>query len=129
MFKFLQEGFNNHRSKQFVPVHIFLTAVTVIAVASLILEDFSSLGTYSSIFLTIEWATVIMFTFEYLARIVTARKKLTYVFSFWGLLDLVSILPTFLGLGDWAFLKSLRVIRFFKIMRSLHVSNIPEDYS
>src|SRR5690606_33800714 len=49
-------------------------------------------------FYTIEWIFTILFTVEYAARIWSSPKPLKYIFSFWGIVDLLSILPTYLEL-------------------------------
>ena len=58
---------------------------------------------------------VIVFTIEYVLRILVADKKLGYIFSFYGIIDLVAILPFFLSLG--VDLRSLRIVRIFRLFR------------
>lgn len=66
---------------------------------------------------TIEVITVAVFTFEYLLRVIVAEKKLAFIFSFYGLVDLAAILPFFLS--STIDLRSLRVLRLFRIFRAL----------
>lgn len=80
------------------------------------------------LFLIIEWFSVIIFTLEYLARIWVNEKKFNYIFSFWGFLDLISILPTYIGLGNWTFLKSGRVLRVLRLARILRMEKISRAY-
>ena len=61
----------------------------------------------------------ILFTIEYVLRIVTAEKKTSYIFSFYGFIDLMAILPfylVFLGV-DLYVIRALRVLRIVKLTR------------
>lgn len=58
---------------------------------------------------------VAVFTIEYLLRIYAAKSRVRFFFSFFGLVDLIAILPFYLALG--MDLKSLRAIRLFRILR------------
>ncbi|MEQ8478157.1 ion transporter [Fulvivirga sp.] len=67
---------------------------------------------------TIEIITVSIFTIEYLFRVVLSERKLKFVFSFFGLVDLLSILPFYLSVGlDLRSLRALRLLRLFKLFR------------
>lgn len=66
----------------------------------------------------IEMITVSIFTLEYLLRVILSQKKLKFIFSFFGLIDLLSILPFYLSVGlDLRSLRSLRLLRLFKFFR------------
>ena len=59
---------------------------------------------------------------EYLARIYSSPKPLRYIFSFYGLVDLVSVLPTYLallfpGANYWLVIRLLRVLRIFRVLK------------
>lgn len=72
---------------------------------------------------------VLIFTIEYAARIYLAKQKLKYIFSFYGLVDLISILPFYLGLFfDSHFIKSLRLLRIFRIFKLLHYSRTLRNF-
>ena len=62
-----------------------------------------------------ELVVVILFTIEYGLRIVTAPKRARYIFSFYGLIDLIAVLPFYLSLG--ADLRAIRVLRVFRVFR------------
>jgi voltage-gated potassium channel len=65
----------------------------------------------------IEIVCVIIFTIEYALRIYVAKKPLRYIFSFYGLIDLIAILPFYLpGTID---LRYLRIFRVFRVFRAL----------
>lgn len=101
-----------------------LAVVTVISILAIVLETLPGLKNYESLFLIIEWVTVIIFTVEYIWRLIDSKKKISYVFSWFGIIDLVSILPTYLGLGNLTFLKSARVVRLMRLLRLLRVSKM-----
>lgn len=65
----------------------------------------------------IEVVTVILFSIEYLLRIYVSRKPFSYIFSFYGLIDLIAILPFYVSHG--LDLRFLRIFRVFRIFRSL----------
>jgi len=68
----------------------------------------------------IEVVCVIIFTTEYIARIYISEKKLKFVFSFFGLIDLLAILPFYLSFG--LDLRSLRLLRMFRLLRLLKLA-------
>jgi voltage-gated potassium channel len=65
-----------------------------------------------------EAVTVAVFTVEYLLRIATAPKPLAYIRSFFGIVDLLAILPFYLGLGvDLMALRAFRLLRLFRLFK------------
>ena len=62
----------------------------------------------------------LLFTLEYVLRIVTSSKKWSYLFRFYGLIDLIAILPFYLSLG--VDLRSIRIFRLFRIFRILKIA-------
>jgi voltage-gated potassium channel len=72
----------------------------------------------------IESMIVVAFTVEYLLRIYTAPRKWDYIFSFYGLVDVLSILPFYVGSGiDLVVLRILRMLRLFRIMKLVRYNN------
>lgn len=65
----------------------------------------------------IEFATTILFTVEYVLRAATAERPLKYVFSFWGVVDLLAFLPFWLASAEG--FQSLRILRLFALVRVL----------
>lgn len=78
-----------------------------------------------------EWIVTILFTIEYIARIISVKKPLKYITSFYGIIDLLSTIPKYLSLifvGTHALvalraLRLLRVFRILKLARYLGASN------
>ena len=98
-------------------VFIILSTVTVMA------ETMPEIpGRYARYFFTLEWIFTIIFTIEYILRIIAAKNKRVYVFSFLGIIDLLSILPAYVGMfiaGAQVFLviRIIRMIRVFRILK------------
>ena len=76
-----------------------------------------------------EWFFTLLFTAEYAVRVWAAPKRRAYVFSFFGIVDLLAVLPTYFGLftlGGNVFLV-LRMLRLLRIFRILKLVNYSED--
>ena len=73
---------------------------------------------------TIEWFFTLLFTAEYLARIICLGKPVAYIRSFYGLVDLIAILPTYLSLllPGSQYLMVIRVLRLLRIFRVLKLA-------
>ncbi len=72
----------------------------------------------------IEWFFTLLFTAEYLARIISLGNPVRYILSFYGLVDLVAILPTYLSLllPGSQYLMVIRVLRLLRIFRILKLA-------
>ena len=62
-------------------------------------------------------AIVIIFAVEYLVRLWSAENKIKYVFSFYSIIDLMAVLPFFLGMVDISFIRLLRWFRILRLIR------------
>lgn len=77
---------------------------------------------FGNILYVFEWFFTILFTIEYILRIIIVQRKWKYIFSLMGIIDLLSILPGLLAIlnGSYQFLmvlRSLRLLRVFKILK------------
>ena len=73
--------------------------------------------------------TVSIFTLEYLLRIVVADKKREYIFSFFGIVDLLAILPFYLTLAiDLRAIRIIRLLRLFRLLKLARYSKAVERY-
>src|SRR5699024_180308 len=99
---------------------IFDYTVQILILISLIgyaLETLPDLAPeYRRILRIIEYICVILFSIEYLLRIYVAKKPSQYIFGFYGLIDILAILPFYIGATTD--LRSLRVFRIFRIFRA-----------
>ncbi len=84
---------------------------------------------FGGLFLNLEWIITIFFTLEYLLRIYVVKNKGAYLFSFFGIVDLLSILPSYLGLfiAGGQFLSIIRVLRLMRIFRILNLSEYTQS--
>lgn len=106
----------------------FALTIQVLIVYSLItfsIETVPDLSAGTQRFLALSEAVVVaIFTVEYLLRVAVTRPRLSYVFSFFGLVDLLAILPFYLSTG--IDLRSLRVLRFLRLVRILKLARYGE---
>ena len=66
----------------------------------------------------VERITVVLFTIEYLSRIAVADSRIRYISSFFGVVDLLAILPFYLALGvDLRSVRALRLLRLFRLLK------------
>lgn len=97
---------------------LFIQILIAISLISFCVETLPDLSASTRwILRVIEWVTVAIFTTEYILRVLVARKKLGFIFSFYGLIDLLAILPFFLMVG--IDLRSIRILRLFRLLRAL----------
>jgi len=96
----------------------------VISLVSFSLETLPNLSNASRQYLRyIEIFTVAIFTLEYALRIIIADKKINFIFSFFGLVDLFAILPFYLSTGiDLRSLRAFRLLRLFRAFKLLRYS-------
>ena len=93
--------------------------LVVISLLSFSLETLPNLSKNQIFILKlIEIVIITIFSLEYLLRIFVANKKFKYIFSFYGLIDLLTILPFYLSLTiDLRSLRALRLLRLFRILK------------
>lgn len=101
---------------------LFLIWMIVLSVFLVMLDTVTWITESWGYWLTLlEWAFTIVFTIEYLARIYVTTRRWAYVRSFYGVVDLLSILPTYLELffTDASYLLVVRLLRVLRIFRVL----------
>ena len=102
---------------------VILLFVIIASIILVMLESIQEFDTNYHQFLDIsEWVITILFTLEYAARIISVKKPLKYVFSFYGVIDLLSTLPKylsiiFIGTNALVALRALRLLRVFRILK------------
>jgi len=102
---------------------IVLLILILGSVTTVMLESVNSIRLeYGYLLNIVEWVLTILFSIEYITRIISIKRPLKYVFSFYGLIDLVSIIPTYLGLfitgaSSLAAIRSIRLLRVFRILK------------
>jgi voltage-gated potassium channel len=101
-----------------------LLVVAILASVGVIMLDSVAAfhARHARVLYALEWGFTVLFTLEYLLRLATVRRPLRYALSIWGVIDLLSILPTYLSLlvpGSQSLLvvRILRILRLFRILK------------
>ena len=95
-----------------------IVALIIFSVASIGVESIPGLPEWAMRTLRVaEIVTVAIFTFEYLLRVVAARNKLGFVFSYQGMVDLLAIAPFYLVGFDARWLRALRLLRLLRVLK------------
>lgn len=107
----------------------FDVSLLILIFSSILVVMFDSVESWRSLygnaFFVLEWAFTILFTIEYILRLISIKRPLRYVFSFLGLIDLLAIIPSYLsvffvGAQSLLVLRVLRLIRIFCIFKLTH---------
>ena len=113
--------------------NIILLITILLSVFAVMLNSVYSLSIkYGDIFLYVEWIITILFSIEYFLRIYSAKKTVKYIFSFYGIIDLLTILPTYISLliagtnvlAVIRMLRLMRIFRVFKLVKYTKASNV-----
>lgn len=101
-----------------VLIYAIIASVIIVILDSATLHSASWQVTFS----WLEWLFTIFFTIEYVVRVYVSPNRWRYIFSFYGMVDLLSIVPSYLGLffNDISYLliiRSLRVLRIFRVLK------------
>ncbi|QEL56277.1 ion transporter [Chromobacterium paludis] len=102
-----------------------LIAAILASVACVMLESVSSIKQrYGTLLTILDWTFTLLFTIEYALRLICVHKPMRYVKSFFGVIDLLSILPLYLGLfiPESRFLADIRILRLLRMFRILKLS-------
>ena len=102
---------------------VWLLIAIVISVLIVLADSVPAIHVkHGEILYVLEWVFTLLFTIEYIIRIIILERKKKYIFSVMGIIDLVSIIPTYLsifliGYQYLIVLRSLRLLRIFKILK------------
>lgn len=105
-----------------------LILVIIASVMAVMLDSVSGVSQrHGQLLLVAEWIFTVLFTLEYLVRIWVSDHPRRYIFSFYGIIDLLSILPTYLslffvGANYLLIIRIFRVLRIFRVMKLVHYS-------
>lgn len=66
-----------------------------------------------------EWFFTLVFSIEYILRIYSAKNRFKYITSWWGIIDLLAILPTFIGIfsPNFSYMRQIRILRLLRVFR------------
>ena len=105
---------------------LVLLGIILLSVLLVMLESVEKLDAkYHAFIIISEWVITVFFSIEYALRIFSNRKPLSYIFSFYGIVDLISILPMYLsfiipGSRMLSVIRALRLLRLFGILNLVH---------
>ncbi len=114
---------------------LFDVVLLIAILLSVVVVMFESVDSFrrkhGELLLKAEWLFTILFTIEYVMRILCARRPLRYIFSFYGIVDLLAIVPTYLTIVPvftgvpstqrLAVIRALRLLRAFRIFKLAHM--------
>lgn len=105
---------------------LILIALILVSVVVAMLDSVAEIDRkWGALLRAVEWAATVIFTVEYLVRLVVVRHPWRYARSFFGIIDLLAILPTYLslvfvGAQHLIVIRVLRTLRVFRILKLTH---------
>ncbi len=102
---------------------VVLLILILTSIVFVMLETITSFNNkYADYFNIAEWVITILFTIEYILRIISIKKPTQYIFSFYGIIDFLATIPKymslfFLGTHALVALRALRLLRVFRILK------------
>lgn len=105
---------------------LFDEILLVLIIASIVVVMLESIAefraTHHGLLLYAEWIITIIFLIEYILRIISSPRKREYIFSFFGIIDLMAILPAFIslltpGLQPLVVIRAIRLLRVYRILK------------
>ena len=99
-------------------INLVILGLILLSSAIFVIETYPISDDIIPIFKAIDLGIMIIFTLEYCLRLWCAEDRLKFLFSFFSLIDLMAIIPLFLGIVDTRF---LRILRWFRILRLIRL--------
>ena len=108
---------------------IVLLIMILLSVLAVMLESVEAYrNQYLQIFNWAEWCFTILFSVEYILRIFSVKHPLKYITSFYGIIDLLSLIPSYLGFAmganNLSSIKTIRTIRLIRIFQNFKINQI-----
>jgi voltage-gated potassium channel len=106
---------------------LVLLGLILLSVLLIMMETVQGINQkYHTQLIICEWVITIFFTIEYILRIISIQKPVRYVFSFYGIIDLLAVLPMYLSIffPGASILSIVRALRFFRLFKILHIPQI-----
>jgi voltage-gated potassium channel len=103
---------------------LVLLGLILLSVLLIMMETVQGINQkYHSQLIICEWIITGFFTIEYILRIISIQKPVKYVFSFYGIIDLLAVLPMYLSIffPGASILSIVRALRFFRLFKILHI--------
>jgi voltage-gated potassium channel len=109
---------------------VALLCLIILSLLVVMLQSIPSVDArYGQVLDLIEWAITILFTLEYVLRLVCVKKPLHYATSFYGVIDLISIIPTYVSLlfPGTKYLLVIRALRLMRVFRIFKLTNFVRE--
>jgi voltage-gated potassium channel len=109
---------------------IILLILILLSIGIIMLQSVPSInGRYGELLIKLEWIITIIFTVEYILRLIAVKKPLKFMGSFYGVVDLLAILPTYLSLilPQSRFLLVIRALRLMRAFRVFELSHFVQE--
>ncbi|MBU6149958.1 MAG: ion transporter, partial [Chloroflexi bacterium] len=133
----VRRALHDPRSLAYRRTLVVILVAILTSVIALVLETVHPLHEdYLSAFVTIDYALLVLFTLEYASNIWVASNRRAYLFSIWGVIDFLSIAPSFLALLDVSgtggtlipgvnigFLRELRILRVLRMLKLMKLAS------
>jgi len=106
---------------------LVLLGLILLSVLLIMMETVQGINQkYHSQLIICEWVITGFFTIEYILRIISIQKPVKYVFSFYGIIDLLAVMPMYLSIffPGASILSIVRALRFFRLFKILHIPQI-----
>ena len=105
-------------------INLIITGLVLLSSAIFVTETYPIPASLRINLKAIDTIILIIFAIEYLLRFWCAKSKIKYFFSFYSVIDLMAILPMFLGLVDITFIRILRWFRILRLIRFIEGKNV-----
>ncbi len=127
----LKNSIENTNSTSGKIFSIGIQLLIIISIISFSIETIPNLSHQTRAILNyIEISCIIVFTIEYILRIYLVKNKTKFIFSFFGIIDLLAILPFYLSFGvDLRSIRVLRLIRLFRILKLVRYNGVIAKFS
>jgi len=99
----------------------------LLSIAVVMLDSIAEVrNEYGELLLALEWFFTILFSIEYIFRLICVDKPLRYVFSFFGIVDFLAIIPTYLSLVfvGYQYLLVIRILRLLRVFRIFKLTHL-----
>ncbi|KUJ60950.1 ion transporter [Flavobacteriaceae bacterium CRH] len=106
---------------------LVLLGLILLSVILIMMESVQGINQkYHTQLIICEWIITVFFTIEYILRIISIQKPVKYIFSFYGIIDLLAVLPMYLSIffPGASILSIVRALRFFRLFKILHIPQI-----
>jgi len=106
---------------------LILLGLILLSVLLIMLDTVEGISSkYHQQLLICEWVITIFFSIEYILRIISIQKPIKYIFSFYGIIDLLAVLPMYLSIffPGASILSIVRALRFLRLFKILHIPQI-----